>query len=323
MGIRTNRSSLLANRYSSGVFTRLRISLFTLLAGTILHAQELNCKVQVLTPQLSGDKHVYETLQKAIFEFMNNTHWTKDNFKNEERIDCSVMITISDNTNNTCKASIQVQSGRPTYKSSYSSILINYNDANFTFPYVEYQPLEFNESAYLSNLTSVLAFYAYMFVGLDYDSFSLYGGTPYFQKAATVCTNAQGDQSVVGWNQADNSNRNRYVMVNNLLDPVYAPIREYMYKYHRLGLDQMSINRDQGKTVILTNMALLQKAYRDRPTSFSLQLFFNAKSDEIVNLFSGATADEKNQVIAVLNEIDPANSNKYQKIMTAPTAGSN
>jgi hypothetical protein len=302
----------------SSLMAPLLFAIFLVLAiNKPTNAQELNCTVQVLTPQLSGDKHIWETLQKAIYEFMNNTHWTKDNFKSEERIECSILITISDYTNGVCKASIQLQSRRPTYKSSYNSVLMNYNDQSFIFPYVEFQPLEFNETAYLSNLTSVLAYYAYIFIALDYDTFSLYGGTPFYQKATAICSIAQSDQAVQGWNASDNNQKNRYTLVNNMLDPVYAPIREYMYKYHRLGLDVMSINKDQGKTVIVDNLTLLEKAYGDRPSSFSLQLFFNAKCDEMVNLFTGATADEKNKVMAILNEVDPANSNKYLKITAA------
>ncbi len=288
--------------------------LFVFFCGFAL-GQELNCAVQVNSSQLSGDKRIYETLQKAIVEFMNNRNWTNDTYKNEERIVCSILITVSDHTNDAFKATIQVQSSRPTYKSSYNSPLINYNDQDFQFSYVEFQPLDFSEGAYLSNLTSVLAFYANMFVALDYDSYSLYGGTAYYQKAATIGNNAQNDQSVKGWNSFD-SQRNRYWMVNNMLDPVYAPIREYLYKFHRLGLDVMSVNKDQGKTVIVENLSLLQKTSHDRPSSFSLTLFFNAKADELVNIFGGATTDEKNKVIPILNEIDPANSNKYQKIMT-------
>lgn len=290
------------------------ILLFLAIAGTIL-GQELNCAVQVNSSQLSGDKRIYETLQKAIIEFMNNRTWTPDTYKTEEKIVCSILITVSDHTNDAFTATIQVQSSRPTYKSSYTSPLINYNDQNFTFSYVEFQALDFSEGTYLSNLTSVLAFYANMFIALDYDTYSLYGGTTYFQKAAAIGNIAANDQTVKGWNSFD-SQRNRYWMVNNMLDPVYAPIREYQYKFHRLGLDVMSVNKDQGKTVIVENLSLLQKTSHDRPSSFSLTLFFNAKADELVNIFGGATGDEKVKVLAILNEIDPANSNKYQKIMT-------
>lgn len=294
-----------------------RFFIFLLIAFSgFVSAQELNCVVQVLTSQIQGDKRIYETMQKAIFEFVNNTRWTRDVYKNDERIECSILINVTERSSDDFKATIQIQSRRPVYKASYNSVLFNYIDQEFQFRYVEYQPLEFNETTHISNLTSVLAFYANVIIGLDYDSFSLNGGTPYFQKANAIVNNAQNDQAAKGWKSFE-SQRNRYWMVNNWLDPVYAPIREFNYKYHRLGLDAMAQSKDQGKAVIVENMTLLQKAYQARPASFTLQLFFNAKGDELVNIFSGAFPDEKTKVVNILNQVDPANSNKYQKILTA------
>lgn len=289
---------------------------FLFVFSGLVSAQELNCVVQVLTSQIQGDKRIYETMQKAIFEFVNNTRWTRDVYKNDERIECSILINVTERSSDDFKATIQIQSRRPVYKASYNSVLFNYIDQEFQFRYVEYQPLEFNETTHISNLTSVLAFYANIIIGLDYDSFSLNGGTPYFQKANAIVNNAQNDQTAKGWKSFE-SQRNRYWMVNNWLDPVYAPIREFNYKYHRLGLDAMAQSKDQGKAVIVENMSLLQKAYQARPASFTLQLFFNAKGDELVNIFSGAFPDEKTKVVNILNQVDPANSNKYQKILTA------
>ena len=276
--------------------------------------QELNCKVQVLTPQIQGDKHIYETLQKSLFEFLTNTHWTKDNFKSDERIDCTFILTISSRATDDFTGSLQIQSSRPIYKTSYNAVMFNYNDPDILFHYVEYQPLDFSETAYLSGLTSILAFYAYMIIGLDYDTYSINGGTPFYQKALAVVNMAQGDQTVKGWQPYDNPTKNRYWMVNNALDPVYGPIRECNYKYHRQGLDLMTTNKDLAKTNLSDCLGLLQKTYKDRPSSFSLQLFFNAKADEMVNLYGGYEAGEKGRIAAILNEIDPANSNKYIKI---------
>ncbi len=291
-------------------------SLLFFVITSIASAQELNCVVQVLTPQLQGDKHIYDVLQKSIYEFINNTRWSKDIYKTDERIECSMIINVTERSSSDFKATIQVQSRRPVYKSSYNSVLFNYIDQEFVFRYVESQPLEFNESGYVSSLTSTLAYYANMIMGYDYDTYSLMGGTVYFQSASTIVNNAQNDPSAKGWKSFE-SNRNRYWMVTNLLDPVYAPIREFNYKYHRLGLDVMSQSRDQGKSLIVESMNLLKKAYQDRPASFTLQVFFNAKGDELVNIFSGAYPDEKVKVIDILNQVDPANSNKYQKILSA------
>lgn len=293
---------------------RKLLFIFSLLIVSISTAQELNCTVNILTPQIQGEKRIFETLQKSIYEFMNNTRWTKDIIKIDERIECSMQITVSNRSNDQFTATIQVQSRRPIFKSSYNSVLLNYIDENFNFTYVEYQPLEYNDNAYISNLTSILAFYAYMVIGWDYDSYSPNGGTPFFQKAIGVVNNAQNDQGAKGWRSFE-SQRNRYWMVNNLIDPVFAPIRDCYYKYHRLGLDVMQQNINQGRASIIESLNLIQKVQRERPAAFNLQLFFNAKSDELINIFSGAPPDEKNKVVTILSEVDPSNSNKYQKIV--------
>lgn len=279
-------------------------------------AQELNCTVQVLSPQIQGtaEKKIFETLQTSVFEFMNNTKWTKDSYTNDERIECSIVITISDKlSSDEYKGSIQVQSRRPVYKSSYYSTLFNWSDNDFQFKYLEYQAMDFSETTYMSNLTSVLAYYANVIIGLDYDSFGLNAGTPFFQKAQTIVTNANNAPEK-GW-KASEGTKNRYWLVDNMLNPVYAPLRECMYVYHRTGLDLLVTDRETGRQTIAESLKLLQKVYRDKPGSFNLQLFFNAKSDELVNVFSISFPDEKSKVVNILNEIDPANSNKYAKIL--------
>ena len=279
-------------------------------------SQELNCKIQVVSDQIQGtDKHVFETLQTAIFEFMNNKKWTNETFKNIERIDCNILINISQRiSTEEFKGTFQVQSRRPVFKSSYTSVLLNNNDVDFQFKYQDGQPLEFTETSHLSNLTSVLAYYAYIIIGLDYDSFSLDGGTPYLQKALTIVNNAQSSGDF-GWKAFD-GNKNRYWLVNNMLDASFVPIRETMYKYHRLGLDVMADNKDGGRAAISETLENLKQVHSIKPLSYNMQVFFNAKADEIVNIYAGGFADEKAKIINLLNEIDPTNSNKYQKILT-------
>jgi hypothetical protein len=278
-------------------------------------AQELNCKVQVLSQQVQGtDKRVFTTLQTAIFEFMNNKKWTNDQFKLDERIDCSILINVTERpSTDQFVATIQVQSRRPVFKSSYNSVLLNYNDNDFQFSYLENQPLEFNENQFTTNLTSVLGFYAYMIIGMDYDTFSPSGGTTYLQKAQNIVNNAQ-NASEPGW-RAFESNKNRYWLITNMLDAPFVNIRECMYNYHRKGLDEMVTNKEGGRANLLEALESLRKVHQARPLSFAMQVFFNAKSDEIINIFSGAFADEKSKVMTLLNDIDPTNSNKYQKIM--------
>lgn len=286
-----------------------------ILSEKIILSQELNCKVQVLSQQIQGtDKRVFETLQTALFEFMNNRKWTPDNFKNEERIDCSILINVTERpSTEEFKATIQVQSRRPIFKTSYNSTVLNFNDQDFQFKYLENQPLDFQDNLFVSNLTSVMAFYAYTIVGMDYDSYSLNGGTPYLQKALQIVNNAQSTPEP-GW-RAFESNKNRYWLINNMLDAPYIGIRECLYNYHLKGLDVMSDNKDGGRAVILESLLSLRKVHQTRPLSFSMQLFFNAKSDEIINIFKGAYPDEKSKIITLLNDIDPTNSNKYQKIL--------
>lgn len=278
-------------------------------------AQELNCSVQVISPQLqnTADKKIFETLQQSVFEFMNNRKWTNDVFQQEEKIECSMIITVTDKpSSDEFVASLQVQARRPVYKSSYNSLIVNIVDKNFSFKYVEYQPLEFSESSFLSNLTSVLAYYGNIIIGTDYDSFSMDGGSPYFQKAQAIVSNAQSS-SFAGW--ASNEDRNRYWIVENVLNSTFKPLRECMYKYHRTGFDLMAEDVATGRANVLQALELLRKVQESKPNSYSLQLFFLAKSDEIVNLFSQAEPAEKTKIFELLNEIDGANSVKYDKIM--------
>lgn len=281
-----------------------------------LHAQELNCSVQVLSQQIqSSDKRIFETLQTAIYEFMNNRKWTTNQFLNQERIECTFVINITERSSDEFSATIQVQAKRPVFKSSYNTTLLNFNDKDFQFRYLEYQPLEFSEQSHTSNLTSVLAFYAYIILGLDYDSFALEGGTPYFQKAQTIVNNAQNDNAVKGWKANEVNLRNRYWFSENVMNPQFKSVREAIYKYHRNGLDNMTQNVEESRNNIYESLGLLKKLFQEKPGAFFLRVFFEAKADEIVNVYSQAYPDEKTKVINLLNEIDPANGSKYQKIM--------
>ncbi len=296
-----------------------KISLLILFSLVInsYYAQELNCKVDVNSDQVQGsDKHVYESMKTALYEFMNNRKWTSDVFKTEERIDCNILIKISDRpATDAFTASIQIQARRPVYKSSYNSVLFNYEDKDFSFNYLEGQPLDFSENTFITNLTSVMGFYANLIIGLDYDSFALNGGTPYLQKALAIVNNAQ-NAAEKGWKAFDGT-KNRYWLINNMLDASFVPIRECMYNYHRKGLDVMVDNKDAGRSVILESIESLRKVHEVKPLSFNLQVFFIAKSEELINIFSGGLPEEKPKIILVLNDIDPTNSNKYQKILTS------
>ena len=297
---------------------KMRFLLFvSMLALTVMHgfAQELNCTVTVNSSQISGtDKKVYQSMQKAFFEFMNSTKWTNDIFKTEERIECSMLINISERVSvDEFKGSMQLQVRRPIYKSSFNSVLLNYNDADFNFKYVEFQPIEFNETSFTNNLTSMLAFYAYMVIGLDYDSYSLLGGQPYFLKAQTIVNNAQGVNDK-GWKSFED-NKNRYWFNENIMNPNFKPLRTVVYKYHRLGMDLMSTKMEDARTTIAESIDDLKAVYNITPNSYLMQIFFNAKADEIVNIFTPAYPDVKSKLVQTLNLIDPGNSSKYGKII--------
>jgi hypothetical protein len=293
------------------------IALFSLVAFTSL-AQELNCQVQVVSPQIQGttEKRIFDNLQKSAFEFINNTKWTNDVFSPEERISCSMFINITEKlSTDEYKATIQIQSTRPAYKSSYNSVMINHNDQDFQFKYIEFQPIEFAINQHTANLSSVLAFYCYVIIAADYDSYSPKGGTVYWQKAQTIVANAQNAPEK-GWKSFE-STKNRYWLVENLLQPTFSPIRDCMYKYYRLGFDVMYQDLAGGRAAVLEALQTLEVIHNQRPLSFPMQFFFNAKSDEIVKLFSGGAPDEKAKVVNLCQKIDPGNGVKYQRINQA------
>ena len=291
-------------------------SICQLPTASFTSAQELNCQVSLLTPQIQeSNKTIFETLQNQIRDFMNNRKWTPDNFENSERIECSMIINVTERVSTEdFKATIQIQSRRPVYKSSYNSPMINHQDNEFNFRYVQDQILDFDENSVNSNLTATLAFYAYIIIGLDYDSYSADGGTPYFLKAQTIVNNAQsvGER---GWKAFENQ-RNRYWLAENLLNVQFRPMRSCFYKYHRLGFDKMSENVAESRKTILESLKPLKTVYNDRPNSFLMQFFFNAKSDELVSLFQQGTPEEKTQVTQLLSQIDPGNISKYNTIAT-------
>ena len=291
--------------------------LFLLVCVIQLKAQELNCQVTVSSQQVQGtdNKRIFDQLQKQAFEFVNNTKWTKEVFATNERIECTMFINITEKVSTSqYKATIQVQSRRPVYKTSYNSPLFNYNDQSFEFTYQENQPFDFNVNTYTTNLTSIFAYYAYVILALDYDSYAPMGGTEYWQKAQQIVNNAAaGSDSGPGWKSFD-GNKNRFWFVDNILNPMYNPIRNCYYTYHRKGLDVMYEKTDAGRAEILKSLEALKELHKLRPASYNMQLLFNAKADEVINIFKEANANEKTAVLETLNLIDPSNSNKYTKI---------
>lgn len=294
--------------------------IFGLVVGIIifaqgLHSQELRCNVQVNSSQIQGtNKQVFQTLQTAMYEFMNNTAWTNHVYTNEERIECNILINLQEHNGDEFKGSIQIQSSRPIFNTSYNTTVLNFKDDDLRFNYVEFEPLEFSITEHRSNLTSLLAYYAYVIIGLDYDTFSHLGGTDYYQKAEQIVNNAQNAQEK-GW-KAFESRKNRYWFIENFLNDRYKGLREFLYRYHRLGLDIMDSKEAVGRSQIAESLDLLQKIYRQKPDPylFAFELIMRAKSDELINVFSESFMAEADRVYKILVEIDPTNSDKYIKI---------
>ena len=277
-------------------------------------AQELLCNVSVNSSQVQiSDRKLFQTMQTEIYEFVNNMKWTNTNIQSEERIECSILININKKISaDEFEGSLQIQSTRPIFGTSYKSTLFNFRDNNFRFRYLEYQSLEFSESTHMSNLTSVLAFYVNIILGLDFATFSEEGGNEYFNRAQRIVSNAQNAREP-GW-KAFESDKNRYWIAHDLLDSRYIDYHTCMYKYHRLGLDKLAEEPDDARYEITEALEGLRSIYRENPSAFILQLFFDAKSDEITKIYSEAFPNEQARIIKTLLEIDPAHSTKYQAI---------
>lgn len=283
-----------------------------------LFAQELNAKVVIQTPKLQlTDPSVFRTLENEITEFLNARKWTTDVFQTEERIDCSFLITVTEElAANRFSAQIIVQSNRPVYNSSYSTVMFSYQDKSWTFEYTEFQPMDYNDNAYLSELTSMLAFYAYILIGLDYDSFSPEGGNPYFLRAQSIVNNAQNFRNrSKGWTAFD-GNQNRYWLIDNLMSNKFKNFRKAYFDYHLRGLDLLASDPQGGRKGINSALKLIQQVNQNTPNSTAVNIFVEAKSDEILNVFASdeVAPPEKSRAYNAMVKMDPANKPKYKEI---------
>jgi hypothetical protein len=295
--------------------------IFLISGAEAIYSQELNCNVQVSAQKIQGsNRQVFESMQRDIYEFMNNTVWTNHVFSYAERIDCNILITLTDQYSaDEFRGTIQVQLRRPVFNTTYNSTMLNFMDNNFQFRYVEFQPFEFDPNSYRSSLVSVLAYYAYMILGFDYDSFSTLGGTEFFQVAEKIVTNAQ-NASEPGWKPYDGSrNKNRYWLVKNVLDKEYEGVRRFIHEYNINGLDKMESKTAEARASIAESLKLMQEVYRAKPDPYMylIQVIMESKVDELVNIFADAFPEEKSRVIQILTEIDPGNKTKYEKITAA------
>ncbi|WP_143304951.1 type IX secretion system protein PorD [Chitinophaga vietnamensis] len=291
------------------------------LATRPAQAQEIRANITVVANQITGvDKKVFTTLQSALKEFVNNRHWSDDAYTPAERIECNFMLNVTAETgSNSYRATLTIQATRPVYNASYVTSLLNTQDNNVVFRYAEFQPLEFSDTRVTgndplaSNLTAVMAYYVYVILGLDADSFSPRGGDAFFKKALNIVNNAPDGKDIGGW-KAFEGQRNRYWLTDNLLNVKFSSFHDVMYQYHRQGLDIMYDDMNKGRSNIMNCLNLLYGIHQDIPNSMLLQTFYNAKSDELLKIFSKAMPQEKTRAAELLAQMDVPNAQKYQQL---------
>lgn len=280
-----------------------------------IQAQEFNIDVTVSSARIEGtDQRIFESLKEGILNFMNNRVWTNVKFEPEERIEGAMVVNVKKKEGNMIEAELNIALRRPTFKTNYNTPLFNYVDDDFVFEYVESQPLDFNENAYMSNLTSTLAFYAYYCLGLYFDSFGLYGGDPFFKVTDQIVTAAQSANES-GWKAFDDK-RNRYWLNENMMNATYKPIRQYIYEYHRLGLDKMSTKQDEGKAAILKSLEYLKQMYSERPSLLYIQVLNDTKRNEWKSVYSEGSQQDKTKAVNIFREIDPAHASEYEELLS-------
>lgn len=280
-------------------------------------AQEFNFNVKLNSEKAQTvDPKVFESLELALRDFLNNQKWTVDEYEPEERINCNLLLTISEELSETSfKADLAIQATRPVFNSDYQTALISYVDKGVLFEYEAFQPLEFGDNIFNSNLTSVLAFYCYVILGADYDSFSPFGGEDHYQKAQDILNNVppSATSRYKGWRSLD-GNRNRYWLIESILSPRTRNMRQAMYSYHRLALDTMADDVDGGRAAMMAALKEMDKVNKGYPNAMIVQLFALAKGDEIIEIFKGGSRQQQNDVIRIMSKIDAANAAKYRKI---------
>lgn len=280
-------------------------------------AQELNCTVEVNSSQIQGtNKSVFETLQTAITEYFNDRKWTNTQFSPNEKIECRFFLTVKSYEDDRIKGDLQLQLSRPVYNSTYTTTLFNFKDTKVEFDYREGAPLVFSENSMEDNLTAILNFYAYLFLGIDFDTFSPQGGQPYFDRAATIVQMAQSSGET-GW-RAFEDTKNRSAVLSAYTDPNMAGMRRLLYNYHRKGLDEMVTSPDKGRASITESVKELGTIFKNAPMSVSLSIFRDTKLDELVNVYSKAPQSEREEVYNLLREVYPTDNERLEKIKNPP-----
>lgn len=288
--------------------------LVALISSFSAGSQALNCTV-VVNAQQTGNENVqvFKTLEKQLNEFVNNTRWTSKEFKLEERIECSMVINIQNYQSNAFQGSIQVQSARPIHNSFYASSVYNFNDKDFDFTYQEYQNLNFNATQFESNLVSVIAFHVYMILGMDADTFELNGGSKYYKQARDIMSYSQ-QGTVKGWEPPSGGDQTRSALISNVLSPTFKEFHSVLFNYHFKGLDLMAKNVKDAKTAVVSAVMELESLNKRRPNSFLLRVFFDAKANEIADIFSGGPSVNIADMVSMLSKLAPTHSTKWKSI---------
>ena len=277
-------------------------------------AQELQCDVRVNASQVSGsDRTIYQNMQTALYEFVNNTKFTDINFRQNEKIECSILIDVKSREGEIFTADISIALRRPVYKSNYNSPMFNYIDRKFTFEYMDGMTLDFNPNTYITDLTHTVGFYVYLMLGIDFDSFSPQGGTLFFDIAEQIVNSAPQTDGQPGWSTSGRNNR--YAIINDINNPSYAPLRQFLYDYHRQGLDKMSEKPDEGREAMLSAMANLQSVYERNSMCYFLQLIVESKRDEIIQAFKQGNMKVRTEASNIMKTIDPSQSSRYDEML--------
>lgn len=297
---------------------KILLTLALVFAACAMYAQEIECTVTINSDLIEGsNKQVFETMKKAIEEYMNQNRWTNMTYAEKEKIECSMLLVVKAVNDNMYSCEMTLQSRRPVYGTSYTTPLLNFKDNSFNFTYQEFDRIEWQQNQFTTNLTAMLAYYCYLIIGHDQDSFQRLGGTPFFEvceQIVNACQSASMESSEQkGWLAFD-SNRNRYALINNLLDEAFKKYRNFYYEYHRLGLDEMSSNVTNGRARIAEGVPVLRDAYRARPATYVINTFLDAKADELVDIFQKGTDKEKKAVYDILMDIDATRQNTYDRI---------
>lgn len=299
---------------STGVMRNFLILFFSFLFASYINAQELNCTITVNADQVNQtNRQIFLTLERALNDFVNKSQWTNRIYNENERVNARMFITVTDYASDRFSANIQIQSSRPVFNTSYESPIFNYKDNEFNFRYIEFEPLVYNPNVFDSNLVGVISYYVYIMLGLDADTFALEGGTEFYKEAQQIVNQAQGSGSL-GWSQNASNNRTRFVLVDNLLSNTFREYRIAMYNYHRKGLDILGDNNSTGKQVIAGSMRLFETLTQRRPNAFLIQTFFDAKSEEIQDIFSDGPKVDVVSLKETLNKVAPFYSSTWDEI---------